>query len=195
MAKRTGKTRDERKGKTKKGKVRAADAGTGDSAAATPDLATSLHVELVKLQCLRGPRRPPINANCELFATGAANLGGALLGAMPAGGGTSQTAVLRSAGGRSQKAALVTAGMAAATMLLLAPLVGLLPHATLAAVVVYSVGLCIPCKLFRAVVVDLSQGAANVPLDGLLRKFRVARDTALQDQKQPDRPEHELAVR
>jgi len=90
---------------------------------------------------------PPINANRELVATGAANLGGAFLGAMPAGGGTSQTAVVRSAGGRSQKASLVTAGTAVATMLLLAPLLGLLPNATLAAVViVYSVGLIQPAE-------------------------------------------------
>jgi len=85
---------------------------------------------------------PPLQPNRELLATGAANLGGALFGAMPAGGGTSQTAVVRAAGGRSQKASLVTAGTAAATMLLLAPILGLLPQATLAAVViVYSVGL------------------------------------------------------
>ncbi len=68
-------------------------------------------------------------------------------GAMPAGGGTSQTAVVRAAGGRSQKASLVTAGTAAATMLLLAPLLALLPNATLAAVViVYSVGLIQPLE-------------------------------------------------
>jgi high affinity sulfate transporter 1 len=93
------------------------------------------------------PGDPPIDANRELIATGAANLGGALLGAMPAGGGTSQTAVVRAAGGRSQKASLVTAGTAVATMLLLAPLLGLLPNATLAAVViVYSVGLIQPVE-------------------------------------------------
>jgi MFS superfamily sulfate permease-like transporter len=97
------------------------------------------------------PTDPPIQANRELIATGAANLGGALLGAMPAGGGTSQTAVVRSAGGRSQKASLVTAGAALATMLLLAPLLGLMPNATLAAVViVYSVGLIQPAE-FRAI--------------------------------------------
>jgi len=97
------------------------------------------------------PTDPPINANRELVATGAANLGGALFGAMPAGGGTSQTAVVRSAGGQSQKASLVTAGAAVATMLLLAPLLGLMPHATLAAVViVYSVGLIQPTE-FRAI--------------------------------------------
>jgi SulP family sulfate permease len=90
---------------------------------------------------------PAIKANRELIATGAANLGGALLGAMPAGGGTSQTAVVRAAGGRSQKASLVTAAAAVAVMLLLAPLLGLLPNATLAAVViVYSVGLIQPAE-------------------------------------------------
>ncbi|HYN61081.1 MAG TPA: SulP family inorganic anion transporter [Rubrivivax sp.] len=97
------------------------------------------------------PDEPPINANRELVATGAANVAGALLGAMPAGGGTSQTAVVRSAGGQSQKASLVTAGAALATMLLLAPLLGLMPNATLAAVViVYSVGLIQPAE-FRAI--------------------------------------------
>ena len=70
---------------------------------------------------------------------------------MPAGGGTSQTAVVRSVGGQSQKASLVTAGAALATMLLLAPLLGLMPNATLAAVViVYSVGLIKPAE-FRAI--------------------------------------------
>jgi MFS superfamily sulfate permease-like transporter len=97
------------------------------------------------------PGDPPINANRELVATGAANVAGALFGAMPAGGGTSQTAVVRAAGGVSQKASLVTAGAALATMLLLAPLLGLMPHATLAAVViVYSVGLIQPAE-FRAI--------------------------------------------
>ena len=93
------------------------------------------------------PEDPRIDANRELIATGAANVGGAFLGAMPAGGGTSQTAVVRAAGGRSQKASLVTAGAALATMLFLAPILGLLPNATLAAVViVYSIGLIQPME-------------------------------------------------
>jgi len=95
------------------------------------------------------PADPPINANRELVATGAANLGGALFGAMPAGGGTSQTAVVRSSGGQSQRASLVTAAAAVATMLLLAPMLGLMPNATLAAVViVYSVGLIKPAEFY-----------------------------------------------
>lgn len=98
-----------------------------------------------------GNAEPPLNANRELLALGTANFGAAFFGAMPAGGGTSQTAVVRAAGGRSQKASLVTAASAAATMLLLAPLLGLLPYATLATVViVYSIGLIQP-KEFSAI--------------------------------------------
>ena len=94
-----------------------------------------------------GPGDPPIDANRELIATGASNLAGSLSGAMPAGGGTSQTAVVRAAGGRTQRTSLVTAGAALATMLFLAPLLGLMPNATLAMIViVYSVGLIQPAE-------------------------------------------------
>ena len=113
---------------------------------------------------------PPINANRELVATGVANVGGALLGAMPAGGGTSQTAVVRSVGGRSQRASIVTAGAAAATMLLLGPLLGLLPNATLASVViVYSIGLIQPGE-FIAIrkVRSMEFGWAVIALFGVL---------------------------
>jgi high affinity sulfate transporter 1 len=90
-------------------------------------------------------------ANRELLATGVANAGGALLGAMPAGGGTSQTAVNLRAGAETQGASLVTAATALGTMLFLAPVIGLMPQATLAAVViVYSIGLFSP-REFRAV--------------------------------------------
>ena len=94
---------------------------------------------------------PHTRANRELFATGLANVGGAFLGAMPAGGGTTQTAVNRRAGARSQLAELVTAGVVLATMLLLSPLIALMPEAALAAVViVYSVGLIRPAE-FQAI--------------------------------------------
>jgi SulP family sulfate permease len=94
---------------------------------------------------------PLPRSNRELLATGLANAGGALLGAMPAGGGTTQTAVNRHAGARSQAAGLVTAGGSLVTMLLLAPLIGLMPEAALAAVVIaYSVGLIKPVE-FRTI--------------------------------------------
>ena len=90
---------------------------------------------------------PLPRANAELLATGAGNAAGALFGAMPSGGGMSQTAVHRRAGARSQFAEVVTAGATLLTMLLLAPLIGLMPQATLAAVViVYSIGLVEPAE-------------------------------------------------
>jgi sulfate permease, SulP family len=94
---------------------------------------------------------PSPQANRELLATGLANAGGALLGAMPGGGGTTQTAVNRMAGARTQLAEIVTAALTLVTMLLLAPFVALMPQATLAAVViVYSVGL-IRAEEFREI--------------------------------------------
>lgn len=94
---------------------------------------------------------PLLQPNRELLATGLATAGGAFLGAMPAGGGTSQTAVNRFAGARSQLSGLITAAAALLTMLVLAPYIGLMPDATLAAIViVYSVGLIKPAE-FRAI--------------------------------------------
>jgi MFS superfamily sulfate permease-like transporter len=88
---------------------------------------------------------PPARPNAELLATGLANAGGALLGSMPAGGGTSQTAVNRLTGARTQIAGVVTAAATLVTMFLLAPYIALMPQATLAGVViVYSIGLVKP---------------------------------------------------
>lgn len=87
----------------------------------------------------------------ELTALGAANLAGGLLGCMPAGGGTSQTAVSRRAGARTQLCGSVAALGALATLLFLAPLLGLMPSAALAAVVVAtSIPLVKPAD-FRAI--------------------------------------------
>jgi high affinity sulfate transporter 1 len=88
------------------------------------------------------PRPVP---NRELLAIGLANVAGGVFGAMPAGGGTTQTAVNRKAGARTQLAGLTTAVTALATLLVLAPVIGLMPQAALAAVVVaYSVDLIKP---------------------------------------------------
>ena len=89
--------------------------------------------------------------NRELFALGVANAAGGLLGAMPAGGGTSQTAINRLAGARSQAAELVTAASTLATLLLLASSTRWMPQAALAAVVIrYSLELIQP-KQFLAI--------------------------------------------
>jgi len=124
---------------------------------------------------------PLLRPNRELLATGFATAGGALLGAMPAGGGTSQTAVNRLAGARSQMAGLITAGVALLTMLFLAPVMSLMPQATLAAVViVYSLSLIHPLE-FRSILairrtefVWAVAAFAGVMLLGTLRGILVA---------------------
>ena len=85
-----------------------------------------------------GQARPP--ANAELVATGLGNVLGGLVGAMPSGGGTSQTLVQSNA--RTQLAGMVVGIATLATLCFLAPAMSLMPQAVLAAiVVVYSVGL------------------------------------------------------
>ena len=102
-------------------------------------------------QAFRAPDEPRPIPNRELLALGLANLGGSVLGAMSAGGGTSQTAVNRRAGACTQLAELVTAAAAVVVMLLLAPVIALMPQAALAAVVIaYSIELIQP-KEFRAI--------------------------------------------
>jgi len=78
----------------------------------------------------------PLQANQELVALGLANIGGSLFQSLPSGGGTSQTAVNDDAGAKSQLAGVVTAGVTALTLILLAPLVSLMPEATLGVLVI-----------------------------------------------------------
>jgi sulfate permease, SulP family len=85
---------------------------------------------------------PPVDADRELLALGAANLAGGLFQAYPAGGGTSQTAVNDAAGARTQAAELVTAAMALLTLTLLASLLADLAQPILGAIVlVAAIGL------------------------------------------------------
>jgi high affinity sulfate transporter 1 len=98
-----------------------------------------------------GPDQPRPAPNRELLATGAGNVLGGLVGAMPSGGGTSQTLVTARAGARTQLAGLVVGLTALAALLLLAPAISLLPEAVLAAVVlVYSTDL-LALDDFRAI--------------------------------------------
>ena len=124
---------------------------------------------------------PPPRANRELFATGIGNAAGAFLGTMPSGGGTSQTAVNLRAGARSQVAQVVTAGATLATMFFLAPMIGLMPQATLAAVViVYSIGLIKPMEFLSILRVRRTEfywalaAFAGVMLLGTLKGILVA---------------------
>jgi high affinity sulfate transporter 1 len=120
-------------------------------------------------------------ANRELLATGMANIGGSFLGAMPGGGGTSQTAVNRLAGARTQMAEIVTAIVTLIVMLLLAPVIAFMPYATLAAVViVYSIGLIKPgdflaiLKVRRTEFIWALVAFAGVVLVGTLQGILIA---------------------
>jgi high affinity sulfate transporter 1 len=94
---------------------------------------------------------PPVDADQELRALGAANIGGSFFQAYPAGGGTSQTAVNDQAGARSQLAEAVTAGVVIVTLLFLAPLIGLMPEASLGALVLAAAAGLIKIGEFRAI--------------------------------------------
>jgi MFS superfamily sulfate permease-like transporter len=85
------------------------------------------------------------------MATGIATAAGALLGGMSAGGGASQTSVNRRSGARSQLAGLVTGGATLLTLLFFAPLISLMPKATLAAVVMVAAAGLIHLPEFRAI--------------------------------------------
>ncbi len=124
---------------------------------------------------------PLPDANRELVATGMANLVGSFFHIMPGGGGTSQTAVNKGAGARTQVSGLMAAAVVLATLLFLAPLFGLMPQATLAAVVIAaSIGLVSPAE-FRAILSIRSMefrwaliAAAGVMLLGTLKGLLVA---------------------
>ena len=88
---------------------------------------------------------PLVRPNAELLATGAANVVGGFLGAMPAGGGASQTATNKGTGARTQVSCLTSALVAVLAALFLSPVIALMPNAALAGVViVYSLGLIQP---------------------------------------------------
>lgn len=92
---------------------------------------------------------PMADANQELFALGMANIAGGFFQAYPAGGGTSQTAVNANAGAKSQVAEMVTVGVAMLTLVFLAPLISLMPEATLGALVLVAAGGLIQIGEFR----------------------------------------------
>lgn len=97
-------------------------------------------------------RGDPIpDADQELLALGMANVGGGFTSAMPAGGGTSQTAVNDQAGARSQMAEMATVAVVVVTLLFLAPLISLMPQATLGALVLVAAAGLIKLSEFRKI--------------------------------------------
>ncbi|MEW2582929.1 SulP family inorganic anion transporter [Streptomyces virginiae] len=79
-----------------------------------------------------------LNANRELLALGAANLGAGVLHGFPVSSSASRTALADSAGARTQGYSLVAAACVAAVLLFLGPLLTHTPSAVLGAIVVYA---------------------------------------------------------
>ncbi|MBZ0298586.1 MAG: STAS domain-containing protein, partial [Anaerolineae bacterium] len=88
---------------------------------------------------LASKRRHKIDANQELIALGAANIGAAFTGAFPVTGGFSRSVVNYSAGANTGLASLITAGLVALTVTFLMPVFYFLPQAVLAAIILVAV--------------------------------------------------------
>ena len=98
---------------------------------------------------LASKRRQKIEANQELVALGAANIGASLTGGYPVTGGFSRSLVNFTAGAVTPMASIITAGLIAITVLLFTPLLYFLPKATLAAIIVVAVANLIDLKTLR----------------------------------------------
>ena len=94
---------------------------------------------------------PAVDADQELLALGMANVAGGFFHAYPGGGGTSQTAVNRQAGAKTELSAIFTAVVVALTLLFLSSLIGLMPQATLGAIVMVAAAGLINLRSFQAI--------------------------------------------
>lgn len=98
---------------------------------------------------LASKRRQKIDANQELVALGAANIGASFTGGYPVTGGFSRSLVNFTAGAVTPLASIITAVLVGITVLLLTPLLYFLPKATLAAIIVVAVANLIDFKIVR----------------------------------------------
>lgn len=90
-----------------------------------------------------------VDANQELIALGAANIGGSFFQSFPVTGGFSRTAVNFDSGARTGLASVISAMVVAITLLFLTPFFYYLPHAVLAAIIMAAVYGLIDVKEFR----------------------------------------------
>lgn len=100
---------------------------------------------------LASKRRQKVEANQELIALGAANLGATLTGGYPVTGGFSRSVVNFAAGANTGLASIITAGLIALTVIFLTPLFYFLPKAVLAAIIMVAVMGLIDVATFRHV--------------------------------------------
>lgn len=100
---------------------------------------------------LASKRRQKVDANQELLALGAANLGAMFTGGYPVTGGFSRSVVNFDAGANSGLASIITAVLIALTVIFLTPVFYFLPRAMLAAIVIVAVAGLVDIKTFRHV--------------------------------------------
>jgi len=98
---------------------------------------------------LASKRRQKIDANQELIALGAANLGAAFTSGYPVTGGFSRSLVNFTSGAVTPLASIITAVLIGIAVLVLTPLLFFLPKATLAAIIVVAVANLIDIKTLR----------------------------------------------
>ncbi|MEO0917047.1 MAG: solute carrier family 26 protein [Pseudomonadota bacterium] len=111
---------------------------------------------------LASKRRQKIDANQELVALGAANIGASLTGGYPVTGGFSRSLVNFTAGAVTPMASIITAGLIAITVLFFTPLLYFLPKATLAAIIVVAVANLIDLKTLQHTWVYNKSDAASL---------------------------------
>ncbi len=99
-------------------------------------------------KALAAKRRQKVDANQELIALGAANLGASFTGGYPVTGGFSRSMVNFTAGANTGLASLITAGLVLLTVVFLTPLFYFLPNAVLAAIVVVAVASLVDVEAF-----------------------------------------------
>ena len=99
------------------------------------------------------------SSRADLFALAAANVGAGLCGTLPVTGGSSSSMAAWSSGGRSKAAGWVRAGVMLATVLLAGPVIGLLPTAALAGLVVGNGLLAFDPELLRLGRLVLARGS------------------------------------
>jgi SulP family sulfate permease len=100
---------------------------------------------------LASKRRQKIDANQELIALGAANLGATLTGGSPVTGGISRSVVNFTAGAQTGLASMITALLMALSVIFLVPLFYYLPQAVLAAIIIVAVAGMVDVKTLRHV--------------------------------------------
>ena len=100
---------------------------------------------------LASKKRQKVEADQELIALGAANLGAAFTGGYPVTGGFSRSVVNFEAGANTGLASIITAVLIALTVIFLTPLFQFLPRAVLAAIIMVAVFGLIDVKTLRFV--------------------------------------------